>query len=107
MEQPIANIQVTMSIPPQKYMAAAMEIMSQYGDVVQDALNDIKQDLLFNKIFQEEVKNVIKEQVRETIENAIKSAARNVVWDLYRGKDRQIGEMIEKAILESINESRH
>ena len=47
MEQPIANIQVTMSIPPQRYVAAAMEIMSQYSDVVQDALNDIKKDLMF------------------------------------------------------------
>lgn len=67
MEQPIANIQVSMSIPPQRYMAAAMEIMSQYGDVVQDALDDIKKDLLFNKKFQDEVKNEIKNQIRESM----------------------------------------
>jgi len=100
MEQPIANIQVTMSIPPQKYMAAAMEIMSQYGDVVQDALDDIKKDLMFNKKFQDEVKNEIKNQIRESMENAIKSAARRVVWDLYR--DTDIDGMIENKILETV-----
>ena len=100
MDQPIANIQVSMSIPPQRYMAAAMEIMSQYGDVVQDALNDVRNDLLFDKKFQEEVKNEIKNQVRESVENAIKSAARRVVWDLYRNKDQDIEQMIENAILD-------
>lgn len=102
MEQPIANIQVTMSIPPQRYMAAAMEIMSQYGDVVQDALDDIKKDLLFNKKFQDEVKNEIKNQIRESMENAIKSAARSVVWNLYRDKDIEIEQMIENKILETM-----
>ena len=100
MEQPIANIQVTMSIPPQRYMAAAMEIMSQYGDVVQEALDDIRKDLLFNKKFQDEVKNAIKNQIRESMENAIKSAARNVVWDLYH--DTDIEQMIEDKILETM-----
>ena len=100
MEQPIANIQVTMSIPPQRYVAAAMEIMSQYSDVVQDALNDIKKDLMFDKKFQDEIKTEIKNQVRESVENAIKSAARRVVWDLYRDKD--IGQMIENMILETM-----
>ena len=102
MNDPIANIQVTMSIPPQKYMAAAMEIMSQYGTVVEDALRDIKEDLMFNKKFQEEIKNEIKEQVRESVENAIKSAARRVVWDLYRDKDTDIEQMIENKILETM-----
>ena len=98
MEQPISTIQVTMSIPPQKYMAAAMEIMSQYGDVVQDALNDIKEDLMFDKKLQDEVKTEIKNQIRESVENAIKSAARRVVWDLY--PDSDIKKMIENKILE-------
>ena len=102
MEQPIANIQVTMSIPPQKYMAAAMEIMSQYGDVVQEALNDITEDLIFNKKFQDEVKNEIKNQMKESMENAIKSAARSVVWDLYRAKETDIEQMIENKILETM-----
>lgn len=76
-----------------------MEIMSQYGTVVEDALRDIKEDLMFNKKFQEEVKNEIKKQVRESVENAIKSAARRVVWDLYKNKDQDIEQMIEDAIL--------
>ena len=100
MDQPIANIQVTMSIPPQKYMAAAMEIMSQYGDVVQDALNDIRKDLMFDKKLQDEVKEEIKNQIRESVENAIKSAAKRVVWNLYR--DADIEEMIENKILETV-----
>ena len=100
MEQPIANIQVTMSIPPQKYIAASMEIMSQYGDVVRDALNDIKKDLMFDKKFQDEVKKEIKNQIRESVENAIRSAARRVVWDFYR--DADIEEMIENKILETM-----
>lgn len=105
MDQPIANIQVTMSIPPQKYMAAAMEIMSQYGDVVQDALDDIKKDLMFNKKFQDEIKNEIKNQMKESMENAIKSAARSVVWDLYRAKETDIEQMIENKILETMQKN--
>lgn len=104
MDQPTANIQVTMSIPPQKYMAAAMEIMSQYGDVVQDALDDIKKDLMFNKKFQDEIKNEIKNQMKESMENAIKSAARSVVWDLYR--DTDIEKMIENKILETMQKKK-
>jgi len=100
MEQPISTIQVTMSIPPEKYMAVATEIMSQYGDVVQDALNDIREDLMFDKKFQDEIKNEIKNHIRESMENAIKSAARRVVWDLYR--DTDIEEMIENKILETV-----
>ena len=103
MEQPITNIQVAMSIPPQKYMAAAMEIMSQYGDVVQDALNDIKKGLMFDKKFQDEVKKEIKNQIRESVENAIKSAAKRVVWDLYR--DTDIEKMIENKILETVQKN--
>lgn len=100
MEQPITNIQVAISIPPQRYMAAAIEIMSQYGDVVQNALDDIKKDLIFNKKFQNEVENEIKNQIRESVENAIKSAARRVVQDLYR--DTDIEQMIENKILETM-----
>lgn len=103
MEQPISTIQVTMSIPPQKYMAAAMEIMSQYGDVVQDALNDIKKDLMFDKKLQDEVKTEIKNQIRESVEAAIKSAARRVVWDFY--PDADIKKMIENKILETMKKN--
>lgn len=104
MEQPIANIQVTMSIPPQKYVAASMEIMSQYGNVVQEALQDIKKDLMFNEEFQNEVKNTIRQQIQESVENAVKSAARQVVWDLFRDKDSDIEQMVEKALLETMHE---
>ena len=76
-----------------------MEVMSQYGDVVEDALREIKEDLMFNKKFQEEVKNEIKNQVRESVENAIKSAARRIVWDLYREKEQDIEKMIKNAII--------
>ena len=38
-QQPMANINVTMTIPSQKYMAASMKIMAEYEDVVKDALS--------------------------------------------------------------------
>lgn len=106
MEQPTSHIQVTMTIPPQKYMAASMEIMSQYGNVVEEALCDIKKDLMFNKTFQAEVKNVVKQEIQESVENAIKSAARQVVWDLFRNKSIDIEQMIENAILETVQDQK-
>lgn len=106
MEQPTSHIQVTMTIPPQKYMAASMEIMSQYGNVVEEALGDIKKDLMFNKTFQAEIKNVIKHEIQESVENAIKSAARQVVWDLFRNKSIDIEQMIENAILETVQDQK-
>ena len=101
MEQPRTNIEVRMTIPSQTYMAAAQEITEQYNNVILDALNETKESLMFDKKFQEEVKNEIKNQIRESVETAIKSAARNVVWDLYGGKEKEIKKMIENAILET------
>lgn len=102
MEQPLTNIVVTMTIPPVKYQAAAMDIMSQYGDVVQQALNETREKLMFDEIFQEEVKNVIKDKIDEVMRNAIKSAAENVAWDLFYRKDSNIHCLVERAIREAL-----
>lgn len=102
MEEPRTNIVVQMTIPPQRYMAATEDIMSQYGNVVEEAVHEIRKDLMFNKKFQDEVKNEIKAQIRESIENAIKSAAKRVVFDLYSNKSHEVENMVEKIILDTI-----
>lgn len=91
-----------MTIPSQTYMAAAQEVMEQYSKVTSDALNEVKEALLFNETFQEEVKNVIKNTLQEAVENAIKSAAQSVVWDLYGKNSIDIEEMVRNAILSTI-----
>ena len=98
MEEPITNIEVRMSIPPQTYLGMAQEIMGQYSNVVKEALEDIKNDLVFNKKFQEEVKSVVRSQMQDAVENAIKSAARRVVWDMYSEKNLDIEKMVTEAI---------
>ena len=102
METPRTNIEVRMTIPSQTYMAAAQEIMEGYSKVTSDALNEVKEALLFDKNFQEEVKNVIKDTLQGAVENAIRSAARSVVWDLYGKNSIDIEEMVKNAILSTI-----
>jgi hypothetical protein len=102
METPITNIDVKMTIPSQTYRAVAMEIMEQYSKVTSDALNEVKEALLFDEKFQEEVKNTIKRTLQEAVENAIRSAARSVVWDLYGKNSIDIEEMVKDAILSTI-----
>ena len=103
-EEPRTNIEVRMTIPSQTYMAAAQEVMSNYTKIISDALQEVKEDLMFNKKFQEEVKEVIKNRIQDSVESAIKDAASSVIWDLYRNKDVDIRKMVEKAILSSITE---
>ena len=103
-EEPRTNIEVRMTIPSQTYMAAAQEVMSNYTKIISDALQEVKEDLMFNKKFQEEVKEVIKNRIQDSVESAIKDAASSVIWDLYRNKDLDIRKMVEKAILSSITE---
>ena len=102
METPTTNIDVRMTIPSQTYRATAMEIMEQYSKVTSDALNEVKEDLLFDEKFQDEIKNTIKSTLQEAVENAIRSAARSVVWDLYGENSIDIEEMVKNAILSTI-----
>ena len=101
-EEPRTNIEVKMTIPSQTYMAAAQEIMTGYSTVVVDALNEIKESLMFDKKFQEEVKWEIKERINDAVKSAIKSAAQRVVWDMYCKNDMDIEKMVEQAILSTI-----
>lgn len=91
-----------MTIPSQTYMAAAQEIMEGYSKVTSDALNEVKEALLFDGKFQEEVKDVIKNTLQEAVENAIRLAARSVVWDLYGKNSIDIEDMVKNAILSTI-----
>ena len=103
MDTPIANITVTMTIPPQKYMAASMEIMSQYGNVVEEALREIKEDLMSNKQFQQEVKDVIRNKIQASVECAVKKAAEQIVWETFFRNDVSIEKIVKDAILSTIN----
>lgn len=99
MQEPMTNISVTMTIPPQKYMAASMEIMAEYGDVVKEALDEVKDKLITDETFKKEVKFAIKTQIQETVENAIKHAAERCVWELYRDVSADVDKLVRDAIL--------
>jgi hypothetical protein len=103
MDNPLTNIVVTMTIPPVKYQAAAQEIMSQYGNVVQQALTEIREKLLLDKPFQEEVKNAIIGQLDDVVRKAVKSAAEKVVWDLFYSKDTDIRKLVANTIEEALS----
>lgn len=101
-EDPSARIEVRLSIPAANYMAVAQQLMSQYGVVVEDAMNEIKKDLMFNKKFQEEVKFAVKERLRDAVQEAIKEAAKRVVWETFVDvkTDRNIKKVIEDSIMD-------
>ena len=99
-EDTSTNIEIRLNIPAVKYMAAAQEIMSQYGEVVKTAMEEVKSDLMFNEAFQNEIKNAIKSRLNDAVQKAIKSAAERVVWDTFMNKSASSN--IEKVISDSI-----
>ena len=102
-EDPKANIEVRLEIPASNYIAHARMIMSQYSEVVKNAMQEIQEDLMFNNAFQEEVKNAVKSRLYDAVQMAIKSAAEKVVWQTFM--DRKADENIEKVISDSIMEA--
>ena len=105
-EDPSAHIEVRLSIPAANYMAVAQQIMSQYGVVVEDAMNEIRKDLMFNEKFQEEVKYAVKERLHDAVQVAIKEAAKRVVWETFMDvkTDRNIKKVIEDSIMDALRE---
>ena len=101
-EDPSAHIEVRLNIPAVNYMAVAQQIMSQYGVVVEDAMNEIRKDLMFNEKFQEEVKCAVKERLHDAVQVAIKEAAKRVVWETFMDvkTDRNIQKVIEDSIMD-------
>lgn len=99
MQEPMTNINVTMTIPPQKYIAASMEIMAEYGDVVKEALDEVRDKLMTDETFKKEVKSAIKNQIQDTVEEAIKRAAERCVWELYRDVSDDVEKLVQDAIL--------
>ena len=99
MQEPMTNINVTMTIPSQKYMAASMEIMAEYSNVVKEALDEVRDKLMTDETFKKEVKSAIKNQIQDTVEEAIKRAAERCVWELYRDVSDDVEKLVQDAIL--------
>ena len=51
MEEIKTNIEVRLEIPAVKFRAAAQEIMAQYGEVVKEAMDEIKKTYISTKPF--------------------------------------------------------
>lgn len=99
-DTPTTNIEVKMEIPAARYIGRTQEIMSQYGDVVEDAMKEIQKDLMFDKEFQNSIKEAVKDKMTQVVKNAIKSAAEQIVWDaFYKNSNRK---NIERIISDSI-----
>ena len=99
-DTPTTNIEVKMEIPAARYIGRTQEIMSQYGDVVEDAMKEIQKDLMFDKEFQNSIKEAVKDKITQVVKNAIKSAAEQIVWDtFYKNSNRK---NIERIISDSI-----
>ena len=106
MEEIQTNIEVRLEIPAVKFRAAAQEIMAQYGEVVKEAMDEIKKDLYFDKAFQESVKQAVKIRLDDVVHNAIKSAAEQVVWQTFmdRNATRDIQKVISDSIMSALQE---
>ena len=44
LEEPQANIKVELSIPPQKILGASQRIMFKYGEIVEEAMQEVASD---------------------------------------------------------------
>lgn len=99
-DTPTTNIEVKMEIPAARYIGRTQEIMSQYGDVVEDAMKEIQKDLMFDKEFQNSIKEAVKDKMTQVVKDAIKSAAEQIVWDVfYKNSNRKD---IERIVSDSI-----
>lgn len=99
LEEPQANIKVELSIPPQKILGAVQQTMFKYGEIVEEAMQEVALDLNFNEEFQEKVKRVVKEEIRNSLKIAIEDAAREAVYSIYRNNRTDLNKMITNAIL--------
>jgi predicted transcriptional regulator len=99
MEEPMTNINVTMTIPSQKYMAASMEVMDGYGDVVKEALEEVKERLATDERFKERVKSVVRDRLQDAVEKAVVQAAERCVRETYRNSEARIEKVVREAIL--------
>ena len=99
MEDAFSNINVSLQIPSKKVMAAAMDVFEQYQPIVEDALKEAREKLLFDKDFQEVVKEKIKETVQDVMERAIKKAAEDVVRDAYYKNSFNIEKTVSETLM--------
>ena len=85
LEEPQANIKVELSIPPQKILGAVQQTMFKYGEIVEEAMQEVALDLNFNEAFQEKVKFVVKEEIKNSLKKAIEDCGIKARSIAFRG----------------------
>lgn len=97
---PMSNVRVTLDIPSQKVMAQAMEVFDEYQPIVQEALKEAKEKLLFDKDYQEKVKDSLGSCVEDVMRDGIKKICEKIIFEAYVEKSSDIERMVRGMVLD-------
>ena len=96
----MSNVRVTLDVPSQKVMAQAMEVFDEYQPIVQEALQEAKEKLLFDKDYQEKVKDSLSSCVEDVMRDGIKKICEKIIFEAYVEKSSDIEKMVRGMVLD-------
>ena len=71
MEIPTSTTSVTLNIPNNKIVGQAMDVFEQYKPIVEEALNEARNTILFDDEFKEYIKGYVQRTIEKTIKEEV------------------------------------
>lgn len=105
MNEPISNIHVSLDIPSNRIMAASQHLFEQYTHIVEDALKETEDKLLFDEEFQEHIKEYVQEAVEKAMRKSIEDAAKEIVDEACYGNYSKMREKVRSVVTSLINQN--
>ena len=107
MDEPITTINVSLSIPGQKVMAQAMDVFERYHPIVEEALAEVKEKLVFDTDFQQKVKYAVMDTVERVMKEGIEKAAKEIVTNAYFNNYEEIKAKVNETIKDILDPNKN
>ena len=98
MEIPTSTTSVTLNIPNNKIVGQAMDVFEQYKPIVEEALNEARNKILFDDEFKEYIKSYIQRTIERTIKEEVERIASNVISKAFAHQYYNIEDAIKKHV---------
>lgn len=102
MEIPTSTISVTLNIPNNKIVGQAMDVFEQYKPIVEEALNEARNKILFDDDFKEYIKSYVQRTIERTIKEEVERIASNVISKAFSLQYYNIEDAVRKHVNEQI-----
>ena len=102
MEVPTSTTSVTLNIPNNKIVGQAMDVFEQYKPIVEEALQEARNKILFDDEFQEYIKGYVQRTIEKTIKEEVEKIASNVISNAFAHQYYNIEDAIKKHVNEQI-----